>query len=129
MRFSATLPVLAVLFNLCFALPQFPDPSVETQGLIITAVGTAADGMHTTYEIIQTGTDNGKIPVTETAVVGATDVSFTIDLPEATIAVGGQCGYSSGVAICTVEDNGYTATATVTLADLGIPLPSDMMNM
>ncbi|TDL18546.1 hypothetical protein BD410DRAFT_793090 [Rickenella mellea] len=123
MRFSAALPLLPVFFNLCVALPQFPGAgTAENEDLILTAIGTAADGMHTTYEIIQTGTNSGKFPATETAVVGASDISFTIAVPEETLSLGGQCGYSSGIAVCTVEDNGsLVATATLTLADLGIP--------
>ncbi|TDL17035.1 hypothetical protein BD410DRAFT_794695 [Rickenella mellea] len=112
-RVAIVLPVLSTLFGVCSA--QIPGVG-NVPGAQISILG-AANG-HTTYEVVATASG---IVATETLVLGATDASFTLAEPAASLAIGGACGINNGVAVCTIVDNSFTITATATLGDLNLP--------
>ncbi|TDL17036.1 hypothetical protein BD410DRAFT_584818 [Rickenella mellea] len=97
-----TVSVLSALVGVCSAASAH------------TSILGVANG-HTTYEVV--GATEG-VTLTETLIVGPTDVSLTVDVPAGgagTIQVGAECGVSGNVAICTGHANQKETVLTITL--------------
>ncbi|TDL14768.1 hypothetical protein BD410DRAFT_796962 [Rickenella mellea] len=110
---SSRVAIVLSVFGVCSAQIAGLGPDSGAQ---VSIVGVGE--VNTTYEFV--GTLSG-IVATETLVLGATDASFTVVVPAASLTAGGECGINNGIALCTDVVNSFTITASVTLADLNLP--------
>ncbi|KII92960.1 hypothetical protein PLICRDRAFT_696217 [Plicaturopsis crispa FD-325 SS-3] len=103
---SIALITLALAFGTSCSTAQVSlyIPGFDEQPLSVNVLGVGSDGQ-TTYEILP-GTATGtfdEVPFfgTATLVEGATAASLTMNIPEATLSLGFNCGIANGLAVCT----------------------------